>query len=177
MILLWGHWWPHSGQETIVSSSGCRLRAEEARFAVGSDKAGMSILILLMESWIRLFTVHHARPTRANGFSKGHLALTLAPLIVWNLFKADSNFDRLSDCFLSWGAYCNCFIDILAEMTPRSKKDIFVPPLSFYHSLCLILSVLVHFLEVLVTGNLLLVWLATLNEPAPLKSYQTIAIE
>ena len=40
---------------------------------------------------------------------KGHLALTLAPLIVWNLFKADSNFDRLSDCFLSWGTYCNCF--------------------------------------------------------------------
>ena len=58
---------------------------------------------------IRLFIVHHARPTRANGFSKGHLALTLAPLIVWNLFKADSNFDRLSDCFLSWGTYCNCF--------------------------------------------------------------------
>ena len=52
-----------------MSSSDCRLRAEEARFAVGSDKAGRSILILLMESWIRLFTVHHARPTRANGFS------------------------------------------------------------------------------------------------------------
>ena len=52
-----------------------------------------------------------------------------------------------------------------------------MPPLSFYHSLCLILSMLVHLLEVPVTGNLLLVWLATSNEPAPLKSYQTMAIE